>query len=221
MSWESTSVYYRLINRLVSERLGDLHSAQCILFSVDFQEIERLQSRGDWLEAGKQLAGIGGRLEAAGADCLVLCTNTMHKVFPVIEKAVGIPVLHIADATATAIAAVGLTKVGLFGTRFTMEEEFFKQRVQAAGNIEIVVPLPDEQQLIDRIIYVELCRGVISVESKDKLIRIAGRMHRTGVSGLILGCTELGLLLAERDVPQQLFDTTTLHADAAVSWYLA
>ncbi len=221
MSWESSAIYYQLINRAVAERLGGLHSANCMLYSVDFHIIEQLQSRGEWPQAGEQLARIGLLLETAGADCLILCTNTMHKVFSAIEQAVSIPVLHIADVTATAITDAGLTKVGLFGTRFTMEEDFFKERTESKANIEIRVPTPEEQRSIDRIIYTELCHGKILAESKAKLIEIADRMHHGGIDGLILGCTELGLLLNDQDTPLQLFDTTRLHAAAAVNWCLA
>lgn len=221
MSWESSLVYYRLINQMVREELGGLHSAQCVLFSVDFQVIERLQSSGQWQLAGTQLAQVGRRLEAAGADCVILCTNTMHKIFNVIEEAINIPTLHIADVTARAISEAGMDRVGLLGTRFTMEEDFFKQRLRDQSGIEMVVPDMGARKTVDRIIYTELCQGQIRSESKSQLIDIVNRMHETGINGLVLGCTELGLLLTEADVPVQLFDTTSLHARAAVDWCLA
>jgi len=220
MSWESSAVYYRLINQLVRAELGDLHSAECILYSVDFAEIERLQSRGDWVTAGQQLAQAARNLEASGAEMLLICTNTMHKVFAAIESAVTIPVMHIADITARKISESGINQVGLLGTRFTMEEEFFKQRLKDQAGIETIIPETDERQFIDRVIYNELCIGQINESSRQEFIRIANRMHSAGITGLVLGCTEIGLLLKQEDVPVELFDTTLLHVKAAVVWSL-
>jgi aspartate racemase len=220
MSWESSAVYYRLINQLVQAELGDLHSAKCILYSVDFAEIERLQSTGDWVRAEQLLAQAARNLEAAGAEILLICTNTMHKVFAAIESAVTVPVLHIADVTARKIAETGIGQVGLLGTRFTMEEDFFKQRLLDHSDIETIIPKADERQFIDRVIYEELCVGQINEASRQEFIRIANSMHSAGINGLVLGCTEIGLLLKQEDVPIELFDTTLLHVIAAVSWSL-
>lgn len=214
MSWESTLPYYRLVNETIRERLGGLHSAKLVLYSVDFQEIERLQHSGDWQQAGAAMAHAARALHAAGADFLVLCTNTMHKVADAIETAVPIPFLHIADATATAITAAGLRRVGLLGTRFTMEQDFYRQRLLRHG-IEVDVPPADERDEIHRVIYEELCQGRVLDSSRDTYRRIIAGLQARGAEAVILGCTEITLLIGPDDADVPLFDTTALHARAA------
>lgn len=215
MSWESTVPYYQAINRTVAQELGGLHSAKILLYSVDFAEVEALQHAGRWDEAGALLADAAARLEGAGADLLVICTNTMHKVAPGIEARVRIPLLHIADPTARAIRAAGHTKVGLLGTRFTMEQDFYKARLAAQHGLEVIVPAEASREAVHRIIYDELCLGVIREPSRQAYQRIAAELLEAGAQCVILGCTEIGLLLKEGDVPAPLFDTTALHARAA------
>jgi len=214
MSWESTVPYYQMINRTVAERLGGLHSAKVLLYSVDFAEVEELQHGGRWDEAGALLADAAARLEGAGADLLLICTNTMHKVAATVEARVRIPLLHIADPTAQAIRAAGHTRVGLLGTRFTMEQDFYRERLAQHG-LEVLVPPADARETVHRIIYEELCRGVIREESRREYQRIAADLLEAGAQCVILGCTEIGLLLKDGDVPAPLFDTTALHARAA------
>jgi aspartate racemase len=215
MSWESTVPYYQAINRTVAEQLGGLHSAKVLLYSVDFAEVEALQHAGRWDEAGALLADAAARLEGAGADLLVICTNTMHKVAPAIEARVRIPLLHIADPTARAIRATGHTKVGLLGTRFTMEQDFYKARLAGQHGLDVLVPPEESRETVHRIIYDELCLGVIREESRRAYQRIAAELLEAGAQCVILGCTEIGLLLKDGDVPAPLFDTTALHARAA------
>ena len=215
MSWESTVPYYQTVNRTVGERLGGLHSARVLLYSVDFAEVEALQHAGRWDEAGALLADVGARLEAAGADLLVLCTNTMHKVAPAIEARVRIPLLHIADPTAQAIRRAGHTKVGLLGTRFTMEQDFYKARLAERHGLTVLVPPEPQRATVHRIIYDELCLGMIREESRREYQRIAAGLLAAGAQCVILGCTEVGLLLKDGDVAAPLFDTTALHARAA------
>lgn len=215
MSWESTIPYYRQINQTIKERLGGLHSAKIVLFSVDFHEIERLQHAGDWDAAGALLAGAARSLRAAGADFLVLCTNTMHKVAPAIEAAVDIPLLHIADPTAEAIREAGVTKVGLLGTRFTMEQAFYKDRLQEKFDLQVLTPSDDERQVVHRIIYEELCLGRILDESRDAYRRIIASLVERGAQAVILGCTEISLLVGPQDASVPLFDTTAIHARRA------
>jgi aspartate racemase len=214
MSWESTVPYYQMINRTVAERLGGLHSAKVLLYSVDFAEVEELQHAGRWDEAGALLADAAARLEGAGADLLLICTNTMHKVAGAVQARVRIPLLHIADPTAQAIRAAGHTRVGLLGTRFTMEQDFYRARL-AQHKLEVLVPPVEARETVHRIIYEELCRGVIREESRREYQRIAAGLLEAGAQCVILGCTEIGLLLKEGDVPASLFDTTALHAHAA------
>lgn len=216
MSWESTVTYYQLINELVRDKLGGLHSAKCVLYSVDFAEIEVLQHAGEWQAAGRDLALAGQAVERAGADFLLLCTNTMHKVADFIQAGLRIPLLHIADATGERVRAIGLERVGLLGTRFTMEEEFFRGRLARQSGFETIVPGPEEREAVHRIIYDELCVGILRPESKESLSRIMNQLVEHGVEGIILGCTELGLLLGAADSPVPLFDTTRIHALAAV-----
>jgi aspartate racemase len=220
MSWESTIPYYRQINERIKERLGGLHSAKVALYSVDFHEIERLQHAGDWDAAGRVLADAARSLQAAGADFLVLCTNTMHKVAPAIEAAVDIPLLHIADPTAEAIRAAGVATVGLLGTRFTMEQAFYKDRLVETFGLTVLTPSEADRQVVHRIIYEELCLGRIRDESREEYRRIIAALVAQGAEAVILGCTEISLLVGPADATVPLFDTTALHAlhaaDAAV-----
>lgn len=214
-------MYYRTINELVKQRLGGLHSARVILYSVDFAEIEAMQAHGQWQQAGQVLAQAAASLQAAGADFLLLCTNTMHKVAAQIEAAVSIPLLHIADPTAAAIKQAGLQKIGLLGTRFTMEQEFYRARLQNQHGIEVL--LPDEQERADvhRIIYDELCLGVLTTKSRSCYRDVMAGLSARGAQGIILGCTEISLLVTPQDAKLPLFDTTALHAASAVEMALA
>lgn len=216
MSWESSLIYYRLINEQVKARCGGLHSARLILYSVDFDDIERLQQAGDWAAAGRLLADAGCALEAAGANFLVLCTNTMHKVSAAIEEATTIPLLHVTDATASAIHAAGMSRVGLLGTRFTMEEDFYRNRLSYPNGVEVLVPGPNDRDSIHRVIYEELCLGTVSDSSREVYQRIITNLVARGAQGIVLGCTEIGLLIRPSDVDVPLFDTTAIHAQAAV-----
>ncbi len=215
MSWESSAEYYRLINEAVKERLGGLHSAQLLLYSVDFAAIERLQHRGDWDAAGAILADAARRLERGGADFLLLCTNTMHKVADAITGAVSIPFVHIADPTATAIRTAGVGTIGLLGTRFTMEQEFYRGRLEGQDGLRVLVPDAADREAVHRIIYDELCLGIISEESRAAYRAIMARLVAQGAEGIILGCTEITLLVSAADATVPLFDTTRLHAEAA------
>ncbi|MEV4628345.1 aspartate/glutamate racemase family protein [Micromonospora sp. NPDC049523] len=216
MSWESSAQYYRIANELVRDRLGALHSARCLLYSVDFAEVEHLQATGRWDEAGKLLAAAAGRLEAAGADLLVLCTNTMHKVADRITDTVRIPLLHIADTTADAVLAAGLRTVGLLGTAFTMEQDFYRDRLTARG-LTVLVPEADDRALVHSVIYDELCRGIVSDSSRASCLDIVDRLTAAGAQGVILGCTEIELLIGPADSPVPVFPTTRLHVEAAVT----
>lgn len=216
MSWESTIPYYRAINEGVKQQLGGLHSARCILYSVDFHDIERLQHAGDWNAAGAMLADAARSLELAGADFIVLCTNTMHKVAGSIEAAVSIPLLHIADATAMAVKQAGFRRVGLLGTKFTMEQPFYREYLNDQYGIEVLLPNDAERDSLHQIIYQELCQGIINPESKQTVRRMMAGLAWQGVDAIILGCTEIGLLVGKADAAVPLFDTTLLHAEAAV-----
>lgn len=215
MSWESSALYYQLLNEGVRDQLGGTHSAKLVMASVDFAEIEALQSAGDWNGAGELLAEQSRRLEAAGADFLVLCTNTMHKVAPSIEGAVSIPLLHLADTTAAAVTASGTTTVGLLGTAFTMEQDFYRDRVASHG-LTVLVPDAEQRAIIHRVIYEELVLGVITEESRAQYVAIIASLRDRGATGVILGCTEIELLIDEGDSPIPTFPTTRLHAEAAV-----
>ncbi len=215
MSWESTVSYYQVLNREVGRRLGGLHSARVLLLSVDFQEIETLQHEGRWEELGHILAREASILEQAGAEFLVLCTNTMHLLAPAIETAVSIPLFHIADATASRIREAGMERVGLLGTRFTMEEPFYRSRLEDLHSIQVVVPAFQDRREIHRVIYQELTRGRIREESRAVFVRIVDGLFREGAQGVILGCTEIGLLLRQEDTPVPLFDTALIHAQEA------
>jgi aspartate racemase len=215
MSWESTVPYYRQINETIKRRLGGLHSAKIILYSVDFHDIERLQHAGDWDGAGVMLAEAARALQAAGADFLVLCTNTMHKVAPTIEAAVGIPLFHIADPTAEEIKRAGLTAVGLLGTRFTMEQAFYRDRLSERHGLRVITPDAEDRETVHRIIYEELCLGIINAESRNAYRRIMDNLAAQGAQAIILGCTEISLLVNQQDAKVPLFDTTAIHAHAA------
>ena len=215
MSWESTVPYYRQINETVKERLGGLHSARLILYSVDFHEVERLQHAGDWVAAGALLAQAARSLEAAGADFLVLCTNTMHKVAADIEAAVGIALFHIADPTAEAIKQAGYTRVGLLGTRFTMEQDFYRERLLQRHGLHVLVPDLPEREQVHRIIYEELCLGKIIPASREVYRSVMAELAQQGAQAIILGCTEIALRVDAQDASVPLFDTTAIHARKA------
>jgi aspartate racemase len=220
MSWESTQVYYRLINQYVAQKLGALHSARLWLHSVDFAEIEQLQRRDEWDAAALVLAQAARQLEQIGAECLVLCTNTMHIVAPQIGAAISIPLLHIADATAARIRALGVERVALLGTRFTMEKDFYSGRLRERYGLEVLVPSAEERDDVHRIIYEELCRGRILDDSRRRYREIIAALCARGAQGIIYGCTEISLLVGESDAPVPVFDTTLIHAQAAVEYAL-
>ncbi len=220
MSWNSTLEYYRLINEGVSSKLGGLHSARIVLYSLDFEEIERTQREARWDDAADILAKAGTALKQAGADFLVICTNTMHKVADVVAKATGLPILHIVDVAGNAIRESGLRKVGLLGTKFVMQERFYQGRLRKDFGIHVLVPDDDDQAKIHRIIYDELCRGKISDASRRACLKIIERLIDQGAEGIVLACTELPLLIHSQDVDIPLFDTTRLHAEAAVEMAL-
>jgi aspartate racemase len=221
MSWESSSEYYRIINETVKDRLGGLHSAKIVLVSVDFAEIEILQHKGKWDETTRILIAAAQSVEKGGGDFVLICTNTMHKVAEDVQKGVQIPLLHIADATARRVKSQGLNKLGLLGTRFTMEESFYKDRLIERHGLEIIIPNQTERDCIHRVIYDELCLGEIKGASKECYVQIMGRLIEEGAQGIILGCTEIGLLVCQGDSPVPLFDTTRIHAEAAVEYALA
>lgn len=215
MSWESTQTYYRLLNQAVRERLGGLHSAKLILFSVDFADIEVLQRTGQWQRAAEMLAEAAKALENAGADFVLICTNTMHKVAPEVEQAIGIPLLHIMDATASAINADGIDCVGLLGTRFTMEQPFCSERLEANG-IRVLTPSEAQRKRIHQVIFDELCQGVVSETARTDFLQIISELAEQGAQAVILGCTEIGLLIGPHDTSVSLYDTTQLHVDGAI-----
>ena len=221
MSWESTVEYYRLLNQEVRRRRGGLHSAKAVLVSLDFAEVEQLQAAGDWAAAGRLLAGHARRVEAAGAELLLVCTNTMHLLADEVQAAVGIPLLHIADATAERVLADGRRRVGLLGTRFTMEQPFYRDRLAARHGIATLVPDADGRALVHRVIFDELCRGELRPASRRALAEVAGKLAADGAEGVLLACTELPLLLSQADTPVPLYDTTAIHATAAVERALA
>ncbi len=220
MSWESTVPYYRLINEVIKKRLGGLHSAKLILFSVDFHEIEQLQHAGAWDKAGVVLAQAATALERAGAEGLVICTNTMHKVAGQVQSAVSIPMLHIADSTAEAIKAAGLSSVGLLGTRFTMEQDFYRSRLESDHGLDILVPEEGDRVVVHKVIYDELCLGIVREDSRSEYVGIIDRLVCRGAQAIILGCTEISLLVRPEDTAVALFDTTAIHATAAAHWSL-
>ena len=218
MSWESTIPYYRHINESIKQKLGGLHSAKIILYSVDFQEIEQLQHAGKWEQAGDVLADAAKRLQAAGADGLVLCTNTMHKVAAQIEAAANIPLLHIADPTAQAIKAAGFSTVGLLGTRFTMEQDFYRARLEKQHGLRVLIPEGDDREAVHHIIYEELCLGRVLDESRCAYLNVIARLVDQGAQAVILGCTEISLLVEPHHIDIPMFDTTHLHALHAADW---
>lgn len=219
MSWESTALYYQQINKMVHGKLGKLHSAKVIINSVDFEEIAALQAKGLWQESGAYLAEQALNLEKAGAECILVCTNTMHKIAPQIEDAITVPFIHIADATAKEIVSQNIGKVALLGTAFTMEQDFYKARLQDHG-IDVIIPTEADRKIVHRIIYEELCLGVINPDSRQKYEAIVEALIAEGAEGIILGCTEICMLIGELKFSVPLFDTTTIHAKEAVSFSL-
>lgn len=214
MSWESTLTYYKIINETVKEQLGGLNSAKCLLYSVNFQEIEEYQSNGDWEKSGELLGNIAKNLEGAGADFIVICTNTMHKVVDIISKQISIPILHIADATADVILSKGIDEIVLLGTKYTMEQDFYKSRLIKKG-IKVIVPDKDDINYINKVIYEELCLGIINELSKKRFLEIVEKLTKNTKRGIILGCTEIGLLIKQEDTSSPTFDTALIHAEKA------
>lgn len=214
MSWESTVTYYRIINETVKKRLGGLHSAKILMYSVDFAEIEECQANGDWDKSAEILGTAALALQKAGAEFIVICTNTMHKIAPDIEKRIEIPILHIADATADALLNADVKKTALLGTKYTMLQDFYKKRLEKRG-ISVLVPNGNDVETVNRVIYEELCRGVVSPASRDEYVRIIGDLKQQGAQGVILGCTEIGMLVNEECSPLSVFDTTVIHAERA------
>lgn len=220
MSWESSLEYYRIINEVVKHRLGGTHSARSIMYSVNFEEIEKLQEKGDWDKLATIMTDAALSLEKAGADVIIICTNTMHKTSDQVQEKVSIPLLHIADPTAKRIKSVGIKKIGLLGTKYTMEQEFYKGRLVSRHGLDVIIPNKKERQIIHDIIYKELVLGEIKEESREKYKEIIINLKKKGAEGVILGCTEIGLLVKKDDVDIPLFDTTELHAIAAVDFAL-
>jgi len=220
MSWESSAIYYSCMNKVVRRELGGFHSAKTLMLSVDFAEVEHLQHKGDWKALDQMMADAALQLEKGGADLVLLCTNTMHLCTPAIEASINIPFYHIAEAAGQAIAEQGLKKVGLLGTRFTMEKDFYKQKLLQDFGIEVITPDPEEMDVVHEIIYGELVHGVIEEESREKYKAIIASLEARGAEGVVLGCTEIPLLISDEDVNIPTFDTTTLHAEGAVTWAL-
>jgi len=221
MSWESSIEYYRIINEKIREKLGGVHSANCVMYSVDFADVETLQREGRWAESGHMLADVAKRLETCGADFIVLCTNTMHKVADDMQAAINIPLLHIADATAQMVMNAGISRIGLLGTRFTMEEDFYRGRLEERFGLRVLVPPEPDRAIVNKVIYDELVRGKLEESSRGQYRRIMADLAGAGAQGIILGCTEIGLLVSGSDSPVPLYDTTRIHAEAAVDWALA
>lgn len=220
MSWESTAEYYQIVNQKVKEQLGGLHSAKCIMYSVDFHEIETLQHQDQWDEAGRLLADAAEKVEKGGADFFIICTNTMHKVAEFVQQHVRIPLLHIADPTAKQIKAAGIQKIALLGTRFTMMEDFYKGRLVRDHGLEVIIPSDDEMDIIHKVIYDELCLGIVKDASRAQYTKIIDHLAKKGAEGVILGCTEIGLLIKDGDSQIPVFDTTVIHAEATVDYAL-
>ncbi len=214
MSWESTVTYYQIANTVVKEKLGGLHSAKCFLYSVDFEEIEKCQAEGNWDKSAEILAEAAVNLEKAGADFIVICTNTMHKVAPQIQEKINIPVLHIADATADELIKNGIKKIALLGTKYTMEQDFYKAKLIERG-LEVIIPDDEDRVTVNDTIYHELCLGIISETSKKKFLDIIQKLKKKGAEGVILGCTEIGLLVKQADTDVMVFDTTLIHGERA------
>ncbi|MFA0570442.1 aspartate/glutamate racemase family protein [Vibrio gallaecicus] len=221
MSWESTSNYYREINQLVKAQLGGFNSAKIVMYSVNFEEIEKLQTAGEWDKTGIILSNAALSLKAAGADFLMICTNTMHKVANQVEQETGLPLLHIADATGEQLKAQGISKVGLLGTAFTMEQEFYKGRLQEKFGIEVIVPNGVQRKLVHGVIYNELVQGVLNNRSRNDFITVINDLQESGAEAVILGCTEIAMLVNQNDTKVPLFDTTEIHAQAAVDYALS
>lgn len=220
MSWESSVVYYQLINQRVNEKLGGHHSAKSLMYSVDFDEIKNLQFQGEWNEATNIMMDAAHRLEAGGADCIIICTNTMHKMAKEVEESVKIPLLHIADPTAKELIKHGIKKVALLGTAFTMEQDFYKGRLKHKFGLDVMVPGEADRKILHDIIYQELCLGIIKDDSRQSYLRIINELHQQGAEAVILGCTEIALLIAQENCKVPLYDTTRLHAEAAVNFAL-
>ncbi len=218
LSWESTAIYYRLLNEGMRRRQGGLHSAELLLWSFDFARIEALQSRGDWTAAGAQMVDAARRLERGGAECLVICSNTMHRLAPEIEATVDLPLLHIADATAAAIKAAAIRRPLLLATAYTMEQPFYKERLARRHGIDAIVPAPADREVVHRIIYEELCRGIVRPDSKSAYLAVIDRARARGADGVILGCTEVGLLIGRADLDLPVFDSAALHVEAALDF---
>ena len=214
MSWESTVTYYKIINETIKEKLGGLHSAKCILYSVDFQEIEECQANGNWEKSGEILGEAANNLEKAGADFIVICTNTMHKVVNQIKEKISVPILHIAEMTAEKILEKGLKNIALLGTKYTMEQDFYKSKLIEKG-INVIIPDKNDIEIINEVIYDELCLGTINSNSKKKFLEIVDKLRSKGAEGIILGCTEIGLLIKNEDTDVPLFDTAIIHAEQA------
>lgn len=214
MSWESTVTYYKIINETVKEKLGGLHSAKCILYSIDFQEIEECQANGNWEKSGEILGEAANNLEKAGADFIVICTNTMHKVINQIKEKISIPILHIAEMTAEKILEKGLKNIALLGTKYTMEQDFYKSKL-IEKEINVIIPDKNDIEIINKVIYDELCLGIINSNSKKKFLEIVDKLRSKGAEGIILGCTEIGLLIKNEDTDVPLFDTAVIHAEEA------
>ena len=214
MSWESTVTYYKIINETVKEKLGGLHSAKCMLYSIDFQEIEECQANGNWEKSGEILGEAANNLEKAGADFIVICTNTMHKVINQIKEKISIPILHIAKMTAEKILEKGLKNIALLGTKYTMEQDFYKSKL-IEKEINVIIPDKNDIEIINKVIYDELCLGTINSNSKKKFLEIVDKLRSKGAEGIILGCTEIGLLIKNEDTDVPLFDTAVIHAEEA------
>ncbi|MEN6419294.1 MAG: aspartate/glutamate racemase family protein [Clostridiaceae bacterium] len=216
MSWESTVTYYQLLNEAAKQRLGGLHSAKVLLYSVDFFEVEALMSRGEWDKAADLLGGVAERLERAGADFVLICTNTLHKVAPEVQKRISVPLVHIAEAAAEELLAKGISRVGLLGTKYTMTQAFYRDKLESCG-LTVIIPEPEDVELVNRVIFDELCLGVVKADSKAEYLRVINEMQRSGAEAILLGCTELGLIVSQEDVSLPLFDTTVIHASKAAA----
>ena len=220
MSWESSTHYYQLINRGVQQRLGGLHSAKLLMYSVDFDEVAAQQREGRWDDSAATLADAARALVRGGAECVVICTNTMHKFADDVQKAAGVPLLHIADATGERIRNAGMQRIALLGTRFTMEQDFYRGRLEERFGLEVLIPPEEDRELVHRVIYEELCLGTIDNGSRAAYLEIIRGLQRRGAEGVILGCTGIGMLVSEDNSPLPVFDTTKIHADAVVEWML-
>ena len=214
MSWESTSLYYQIINEYIQHKKGGLYSAKCILYSVNFEEISSMQKTGQWQKCGEILGNIGKNLETAGAEFIIICTNTMHKVVPDMQKYINIPIIHIAEATYNRIKEAGIKNIGLLGTKYTMKEDFYKNILIDKG-LNVIIPEDDEVEFINNVIFNELCKGDIKAESKRKFLEIVDRLKLRGAEGIILGCTEIVMLISQKDIDIKVFDTTQIHAETA------